>query len=649
MHSRPWLRLLACLAASAGVTAQVGAQQDAIPATAEVPPGAPAALAATTGSGLGLNLRGAPISTSGFVSYDLRTGHAAGETKSTSQLVTTSLSARSYIYQPWFATVNGTLGVTMGRSRVAIDEIAAQDPFAFQASQASTDRFVTGNARLDLFPVSRFPFEVHVERGDSRVELASSLDFRTQNIGFSQRYQPPSRAYSLSASFDRREQTAAGIRDTQNQLVSDFATQWKYHELSLGLSYDQAQRQANNEQTQFLSLVGRHQYSPGGALSVNTTVNWSQTEEQLATFPFDVSLLQLASVGLWHRDGSNLTLTGSVRGLLLRSNLSDRALDTFGLTLGAAYELNKNTRLTAAASATSTDTNGARGQSVSGSVGAGWQADTIEVKSFHYDVFASSNAGASVFSFSDAGISTATTRDTGFTISGHDETQTTLGVQLGHTLSRSWPITPQSALGLNGGQTLAVSQNRSSHSEPGSIPNSSRTLLQNIAATWNVADAGRSALARASYSDSMELGGSQSRFQLANFQLSGNFSFDRSRTLGGDLTLQRVTQRSGNLQQLDVLGPRTGSAAASGEITYRQQRLFGLPRLRFTSRLRLAQDVLKQAGTFITIPDRETRLWENRLDWLVGRLETQLMFRISEVDGKRRNFLMLRMQRSFGD
>jgi hypothetical protein len=202
---------------------------------------------------------------------------------------------------------------------------------------------------------------------------------------------------------------------------------------------------------------------------------------------------------------------------------------------------------------------------------------------------------------------------------------------------------------LNGGQTLAVSKNHSSHSDQGSIPNSSRTLLQTIAATWNTAKDGRSGLARASYSDSMELGGSESRFQLVNFQLSGNFNFDRSQSLGGDLTLQRVAQRSGDLQQPDGLGLRTSSTGASGEITYRQQRLFGIPRLRFSSRLKLAQDVLKQAGTFTTIPDRETRLWENRLDWRVGRLDTQLMFRISEVDGKRRNFLMLRVQRSFGD
>lgn len=627
LQRRPWLALLVCLAAASGVRAQTGAQQDATSTAAE-----PTAPADTAAPALDLNWRGAPIFTSGSVSYELRASHAAGESKGVSQLVTTSLDARTYIYQPWFATVNGRLGLTMGRSRGGGEEQGFQGPFASQ------ERFVTGNARLDLFPSSRFPFEVHAERSDSRIDsaLASSLDFRTQNIGVSQRYRPASSAYTLSAGFDRREQAGAGFRDMQDTLVGDFATHWKDNELSLGLSQSQARRQASNDQTQLRSLVGRHQYAPGSALSINTTVNWSQTEEQLASAPSDLSVLQWSSVGLWHRDGSKLTLSGAVRGLLLRDAQTDLALDSLGLTLGATYELNRNARLTASGNATSTDSNGIRAQGFGGSVGAGWQGDTIEFKGLRYDWFASGSAGGSTASAPAA---------------GGAETQTTIGAQLGHTLSRSWPITSQSNLMLNAGQTLAASQNRSSHSEPGDGLGSSRTLLHTVAATWNASGDSRSAYARAAYSDSMEIGGGQARFQLFNFQLSGNFEFDRNRSLSGDLTVQRVTQRAGDRRQTAggglIAGERNGSVSAGGEITYRQQRLFGIPRLRFTSRLKLAQDMLNQPGMLATVLDRETRLWENRLDWLVGRLESQLVLRISEVDGQRREFLMWRLQRTF--
>ena len=618
LRRQPLVTLLACLAAASEVTAQVGAQENVTTTVAE--PTTLATPADTPAGGTGLNLRGAPIATSGLVSYDLRASHGQGEPSTLSQFVTSNLSASSYIYQPWFATVSGTLGVTVGRLRGGGEDNAA------------AERFVTGNARVDLFPRSRFPFEVHFERNDSRIDsgLASTIDFRTQNFGFSQRYRPESGAYNLSASFNRREQVSAGSRDTQDLLAADFSTRWKHSELSLGLSQSQARREQSDERTQFRSLVGRHQYVPGSALSINTTVNLTQTEEHAAFGASDLSVLQLSSVGLWHADDSKLTLSGSVRGLLLRDALADHALDSLGLTLGLTYEVSPRIRLSASGGANATSSDGRSTQGITGSAGASWQGETIEFKGIRYDQFANGSVGGS---------------------QAVDATQTTVTAQLGHAVGRSWPIASLSTLALNAGQSLAVSKNHS-NSDPGDASTSSRTLLHTVAATWNTGGDNRSAYARAAYSDSRELGGDHSRFQLVNFQLSGNFGFDRNRSLSGDLTLQRVMQRTGDHRLTGGIGllpgERSSSGSASGEISYRHQRLFGIPRLRFTSRLKLAQDVLNHPGTFATIPDRETRLWENRLDWLVGRLETQLIFRIAQVDGKRREFLMWRVQRSFG-
>ncbi len=611
------LALLACLVATGEVTAQAGAQDSA--ATAEEPfsLGSPAA---TPVSGIGLNLRGAPIAVSGAVSYDLRVSRAPGESSSVSQLVTNSLSASTYIYQPWFARVNGTLGVTVGRSRGGGED------------NASAERFITGNARVDLFPRSRFPFEVHVERNDSRIDsgLASPLDFRTQNFGFSQRYRPPSGAYSLSASFDRREQISAGSRDIQNLLTGDFSTRWKHNELALGLSQSQARREPNDARTLFRSLVGRHQYVPSSELSVSSNLNFTRTEENAAFGASDLSVLQGSSVGVWHAEGSKLALSGSVRGLLLRDAIGDHALESVGLTLGATYELTPKIRFSASGSANATSSDSRSALGFNGSLDANWQGDTRQFMGFRYDPHASASVGGS---------HTA------------DDNQVSLGGQLGHTLSQSWPVTSRSTLSLSASQSLAVSQSRNTNTQPGDAPTSSQTLFHSLGATWSVGGDNRTAYARATYSDSRDLGGNHSSFQMLNFQLSGNFEFDRNRSLSGNLTLQRAVQRTGDSRLVGdpglVLGERSSSAGASGEIVYRQLRAFGIPRLRFTSRLMLAQDVLNQPGTFATIPDRETRVWENRLDWLVGRLETQLEFRLSRVDGKRRELLMLRLRRSF--
>jgi hypothetical protein len=173
-------------------------------------------------------------------------------------------------------------------------------------------------------------------------------------------------------------------------------------------------------------------------------------------------------------------------------------------------------------------------------------------------------------------------------------------------------------------------------------------MVNGVAATWQLARGERSAYARASYNDSMELGGGHARFQLLNFQLSGSLEFDRYSSLVGDLTYQRTNQRPSELVDPAVVIARTGNTGTSAEISFINQRLFGVPRLRFLSRLRLAQDVLRQPGTLTFLPDRETRLWENRLDYAIGRIETQLVLRLSEVEGRRLQSLTLRIQRNFG-
>lgn len=618
---RPWLTLLGGLIA-AGFAQSTLAQRAAAAAAEDAAP--PQALeTATSATGSGLKWRVPPISTSGSLAYDLRANHTEREGSATQHLVTARFNAMSYVYQPWFATLSGSLGLTMGRGQVSGTEGKTQD------------QFLTGSARLDLFPRSRFPLDIHYQLSDSRIDsgLASSIDYRAQSLGIAQRYRPESGAYSLSASFENRVQDGAGFRDTQNLLIGDFTTAWKYHNLSLGASESQGRRQATGESTQFRSVVARHNYVPSGELSLNTTFNWTQTDDQTLRLNSNVSVLQGTSVGLWRAEGSGLTLSGSARGLMLRDAGSGQEVSSLGLTLGVSQEqLNRNLRLTANGGLNAVQSGDTRRQSLVGSLGATWQADTLEWRSIRYDWYSSATLGGS-----RAG----------------GATESVLGLQLGHTMSRAWTVAERSTLVLNAGQSFAATQNRSSHSQSGAVPDLSKSLVHSAAATWNTSSGESNAYARASFSDSRELGGGRSQFQLFNFQLSGIFEFSRNQTLSGDLTLQRVRQRAGDViapgpAGLTILGEPSGSHGASGEITYRQQRVFGVPRLRFVSRLRLAQDVLNQPGTLALVSDRETRLWENRLEWAVGRLETHLVLRITETDGVRREFLMWRVQRGFG-
>lgn len=589
-------------------------------------------------SGLGLKLRSAPVLTSGLISYDMRATRDEGEGKHVTHLVTARLTADSYIYQPWFATVSGAFGFTTSRS---IDTMSGGGlPLAVAAHDrlVSGDRFITGSGRLSLFPKSRFPFQLEVERSDSRIDSAqaSSLDFQTQSIGLTQRYQPAKGDYSLGGSFSRRDQWARDVRDTQYTVTGDFSTRWKHHDATLGASWSQADRRVTGDRSEFRTLIGRHNYSPSPELSLNTTANWSQALDRLVPSQTDLAALQWSTVGVWQREKTPWTLTGSVRGLVMRDRAGDHDIGNLGMTVGATYELNKNARGTANGGASYHSADGVTSRGFNGSVGASWQADTVEYKGLRYDWFASGTAGAAVSDGTGSLLAGA----------GSRQSQQLVSLQLGHTLARTFPLTTRSGLAVNAGQTVSVSADRSrgdaTVTDEGEVH---RTLQHNMAATWNVNADSQSAYARASYSDSAELGGDRARFRLLNFQVSGNYGIDRNRSLNGNLTWQRAQQQSAGA----LAAPEEVSRSVGGEISYRHQRLFGFPRLRFTTRLKLAQDVLRQPGALPTIPDRETRLWENRLDWSIGRLESQLVLRVSEVEGKRRDFLMWRVQRNFGD
>lgn len=632
MQLRPgsWLTLLACLGAVGAASAQTSPQAEP---NGGVEPAAPVGPLRTADAApsLWLDWRGAPVALGGSLAYEFRATRAEREANSQGQLVTATLNANSYIYEPWFATVSGTLGATMGRSRGGGD-LTGLEPGSPAELNNSSERFLTGKGQVNVFPRSRFPFEFHIERSDSRTELglAPALDFISQNIGFSQRYRPLVGDYALIGRFDRREQLGSGFRDTQDQLAGDFTTRWKFNEASLGLSQSVSRRETSGERSTFQSVVGRHVYAPGSALSLNTTVNWTRTDEQLVGYVSDLSVFQWSTVGLWRPESSKLALNGSFRGLLMRDDVGGSAVDSVSASLGATYEINRNARLNAFGTATSTHSNGEGTLVFSGSVGAGWQGDTIDLPAgMRYDRYATGTVGGS---------------------KGDRESHTSLNAQTGHSVSRSWSLGRQSTLSLNGSQSVVAAYSATSEDTPDQIGPWSRFLNHSVGTTWTTSADGANAYARLSLGDARELGGANARFRLGNFQISGTWSFDRNSSLSGDLTAQRATQRSGDAMQAGerVPGSQIKSHSASGEITYRHNRLFGVPRLRFTSRLKLAQDVLKQPGVLATIPDRETRLWENRLDWAIGRLDTQLVFRISEVDARRRTHLMFRVQRSFG-
>ena len=571
-------------------------------------------------AGPGLRWRLPPVIWSGSLAYDLRVDRAGTEPNSTQHYLTATLNGMTYIYQPWLALLNGTLNVTRSHGSGGAD------------GAVDDSRFVTGGLRLSVFPRSRFPLDVRYEVTDSRTEssLAGAVPYQSRSFGITQQYRPPANEFRLSASYERRSQEGSSFgTDTQESLMADFATSWKRHMLQVNATRSLNQRQLTDESVDLRTVVARHSLISGGELSLETSANWAQTDDRLLIGANSTEIVQWSSIGLWRPEGTGLTVSGSARGFHFDSEQLGQS-DTTNASLGANYELTRNLRLSGNASVTRT--NGATATVWNGALTGTYQGDVIKV-------------GEATYNWS-GGVAFSQARIEGL------EDNTASG-QLGHSLTRIWPLDSRSSLTGSLGQSLSAAYSFGDAQVPGRLEQGlSRALTHTAGLTWYSNQEDRSAYARLSASDARQLDGERSRYQLLNLQVSGTYEIDRYRSWSGDLTVQRVFLNS--LVLPTTLGPpnpfgfeRQITHSASGEVTWRQLRVFGVPRLRFQSRLRLSQDARSQANALTSIPDREDASWENRLDYQVGRLDTTGLVRLSRTDGLWRGLAHLRVQRNF--
>jgi hypothetical protein len=482
-----------------------------------------------------------------------------------------------------------------------------------------------------MFPRSRFPAELRYEVSDSRVDasLGGGLDYRSRTIGVTQRYRPADGEFSVSASYERRVQDSPDFgQDSQESLLADFSSRWKRHQFSASLSRSVNRRGSTGEETDFISLIGRHSAAWAPALSLESTVNWVHSGDQLLSGDRSLTMAQASSLAVWRSEASPLTLTGSVRALSVQGD-GGGAGGNLAAGVGATYELNHNLRLNASLTATRFD-----GQTALSSVGAlsgAYQGDQHDWAGSQWSWNSSASLGAArTNARSESGLST----------------------QLGHVLSRAW-ITGAAtwSVSLSQSASVALANRTQLPNEPINADGLNRALTQTLAFSWTLPGTQGNAFGRLSLADARQYDAEQAHFSLLNFQLSGTHDIDRRRSWTGDITLQRAVQQS---LPVPVSGGFTLPAlhethqSASGELAWRHLAMFDVPRLNFSSRLRVALDNQLQAEALLPLPQRETLSWENRLDYRVGRLDSSLALRWSRVDRRRFTLLMWRLQRSFG-
>lgn len=540
----------------------------------------------------------------GDVSYNLQK-QTVGSVESTSQFLSANVRAlaNSFIWQPWFAQVKGGLGLGFTQSSVADGN--------------SSGNTVTGDAAFSLLPSSRFPFEAHLSRSNSSqsVDLGTGSSSQTTSFGMSQRYRPRSGGADYMVGYDHDLWQGSSQSDMkQDRIKGSTSQQFLHQSLSVNGDATRTARDNNSDSTLTKILTANHNFRPNPVFSVETLGNLMQTSYNIAGSGTTSTYKQLNSSAFWRPAEKPYTANASLRVYELgtESSLNSAATSTtrtVNANVGGTYQPSAHVQLNGNGNVNVTESSGGtQTVSTSENLGASYMPDSITLGKYTYNRSISS----------------------GFTNSSDDT-----GSRQHMTLSPAHGLTRN--MGLGSGR-LTMSMQQGATAEMDSQTPSKMNMSHNGSLGWNLSQGRRNTTLRLSASDARTVVGEAYFSQMANMQATLDETFSRYASWNGNLTIQTVRQGAGTTST-------TTNTTASADLSYRHQRAFNIPRLRFTSDLRVSGDAY--IPVMATPDQQDTISWDNRLDYSIGLTQLRLSGRLSKANKQTQSLYLFSLTRQF--
>lgn len=620
--------------------APVGRPARPVPGRAVTIPGAPAAtlVADSAADGKGDASPGwglAPMRWGGQLGLLTRRNSSSGGTASSDTQEYLNLRAASYIYQPWFAQVNGNLQLTTNQG--------SSSAGSGGTDSSQSGKSITGGGLLRLFPVSRFPFQANYDVSSSRnnADLVST-DYTNTRFGVRQSYRPEDGAFALTGGYDSSIITANSFgKDSVGTWFGNFSRNTDVQSMQGNLNFSQSRRSQNGDASRLISFDSRHTYQ----LEENITY------DSLATIT-DNTLDYATTAGMSHIHGrymqfnTNLTwrpeddeiplfVTGGVRTLsaLNEANGSSSSSQSMGLNVSATYTPSANLSLNGNGIVTRLANGGAGSQLLTlFGGGAIYTGDPLSIGNFSYNW----NAGASGSQQSGVGGQG----------SGAIPSNTTLTGQFNHNLNRAINAGERDSWYFTLGQSL---------SETSSTQVGNTTSLTNTAGVSYRAMLGEAYSGTASFNanDMLTTGANAGHFRYFNVQLNGQAQFSQRSSGSVNLTFQWSAQKMPQVQSNTIFlnnGTQNSTMNVFGSVVFQHQRVFSVPGLRYTMSFNantLARDD-RLAGDVNGSIERLTYSMDNRFDYRIGLLDFQLKGLITESAGKKNALVFFKVTRDFG-
>ncbi|MEQ1590014.1 MAG: hypothetical protein ABL902_06655 [Gallionella sp.] len=523
--------------------------------------------------------------TSGYASYGFQYQNTSGSATSRQYLgfgVHPKIEAKSYLWRPWFAPIQSTLGVSFSKTRYA------------SSGGNTTDVVVDGGVLLEMIPASRFPFAAGLNRTKNwRKSGSSSL-----SVGIIKT------TLNLSQGF----KAANGL--TRGYLNYDFAsddtpitrvgTQEKF---SFNLGHRRGEQRIDvrawvarrylpelNFRLLDRILISEHELK-SSRVRGSTLLNLNRLFQRQSSSASTVESRQLNTIWNWYPLGDAWGIFGNARLSSFAQNQSKPTLGT-NLGLGTQYRISSNIRVSGSIQVS--DSLGIQRISTSASLSSNKTfADVTTLSGYTYKKYAG-------FSLSSQGSSSDSTASVN---------SQSVGVSAGHNLGKS--------TALFGGRLISgVSQSTNTSVSTGSANPSQIPLNTAGIMNWSRSekDSNSQTALMLSVNDARSFGGNNT-VRIYNFQAIRKQAMALYQSLSGNVSLSSTRNRT----ELSSSSSSHMNAAA----IYGHRRLFKVKDLTLTSSLKYDAGG-KIGNQSSNAQNGDTLTWDNEVDYLLGEVELAL-------------------------
>lgn len=581
-----------------------------------------------------------PIRWGGSVS--LASNKVSGEVdESTNLSEIFSIRGASYIYQPWYAQVSGSVDILNTKSHSFTKESREEND--------SSGTALNVGARLNLFPQSRFPFSAYLEKNDSRADSNSlGTQYTFTRFGANQSWRPELSNENLFANFDHSVVATKDVRSTVSALGGNYSNSTEGHTYNSTARYSRNQGDAGGQGSTLLNLTGSHTWSnPDEGLNVSTFANVSDNQIRLLTgqslSTFGNQLFQIGSSATWEPD-EDLPLIINGGANVINSNTVTN-LDTlnywnFNGFANTQYRFTNNLSVSGGFSLIHTRSADLAVYGLSLNSALSYAGDPVMF-------------GNTVYNWgSGLGVSSQAVSNGARSVFASSSAQ--------HGLTHSIGLAENSTLSLSATQGLSLSQGSTSGAGGGS--NTGRSISHSLGASWYQSNGeGITSNVSTSLNDTVGVADTFSRFRSFFMQGSVQAQLTRRSSLAGNLNFgasQNLSEPEPNTS-FNVLNPTSPTAAnttplwsGGGGLSYMHRNPFGVANLFYTVSI---QNNFNQTNMRVVSGDPNALSWQTgalfqqSVEYRLGRLQFRGSNTVTSSNGVKNVSIYGTVVRNFGE